>query len=151
MSDPDVKVSRTIGAPAHELWEKVSDVTRMGEWSPETTSCKWIKGATGPAVGAKFKGDNRIGRRKWSTGAEVVECEPGKSFVFDVSVGPITYARWGYHFEPSGDGTVVTETWKLTTTPLFLKLGRMVSGVADRREHNRLSMEKTLEALAASV
>ena len=27
----------------------------------------WIKGATGPAVGAKFKGRNRLGSKKWST------------------------------------------------------------------------------------
>ena len=30
----------------------VSDVTRIGEFSPETFEAEWLDGATGPAVGA---------------------------------------------------------------------------------------------------
>jgi uncharacterized protein YndB with AHSA1/START domain len=49
-----VSVERTIAASPDALWKMVSDVTRMGEWSPENTGGEWLKGATGPAVGAKF-------------------------------------------------------------------------------------------------
>ncbi len=49
MATPEVKVSRTIDAPVQDLWERISDVTRMGELSPETTSCTRIEGATGVA------------------------------------------------------------------------------------------------------
>ncbi|HAS09465.1 MAG TPA: SRPBCC family protein, partial [Acidimicrobiaceae bacterium] len=52
----DVSVSREIAAPPQRVWELISDITRMGEWSPETTGGKWLKGATGPAVGARFRG-----------------------------------------------------------------------------------------------
>jgi hypothetical protein len=31
----------------------------MGELSPECRRCEWIAGATGPAVGARFKGTNQ--------------------------------------------------------------------------------------------
>ena len=34
----------------------------MGEWSPECFHCAWTKGATGPAVGARFKAKNKGGR-----------------------------------------------------------------------------------------
>ena len=57
----------------------VSDVTRMGEWSPETIRCTWIDGATGPAVGARFKGTNRRGIFRWSTKPEIVVADRGAS------------------------------------------------------------------------
>lgn len=59
----ELSVSREIKASRERLWEMVSDVTRMGDWSPETTTAVWTGGATGPAVGAKFRGSNRHGKR----------------------------------------------------------------------------------------
>ena len=41
-------VSRDIDAPAHDVFALVSDLTRMGEWSPENSGGTWIKGSTGP-------------------------------------------------------------------------------------------------------
>jgi len=34
----------------------VSDVTQIGRYSPETFEAEWLDGATGPAVGARFRG-----------------------------------------------------------------------------------------------
>jgi hypothetical protein len=56
-----------IDARPDAVYTVVSDVTRMGEWSPETTKCEWIDGATGPAAGARFKGSNKRGFVRWST------------------------------------------------------------------------------------
>ena len=56
-----------IVAPAEVVWALVSDLTRMPEWSPETTKVEWTGGSTGPSVGATFKGSNRMGPRRWST------------------------------------------------------------------------------------
>ena len=50
-----VEVTKVIAATPERVYELVSDLPRMGEWSPENTGGSWIKGATGPAVGAKFK------------------------------------------------------------------------------------------------
>ncbi len=66
-----------IAAPADRLWSMVSDVTRMPEWSPETYRTSWLGGATGPAVGAKFRGWNKKGPIRWATNPKVTECEPG--------------------------------------------------------------------------
>ncbi|MEY3619020.1 MAG: hypothetical protein RL726_1718, partial [Actinomycetota bacterium] len=63
----DVVVSKEIAASPEVVWEMVSDLTRMGEWSPENKGGEWIKGATGPAVGASFKGRNSNGKKSWST------------------------------------------------------------------------------------
>src|SRR3954468_6506548 len=51
----DVSVSRDVPAPAERVWEMVSDLPRMGEWSPENEGGEWIGGATAAAPGAKFR------------------------------------------------------------------------------------------------
>ncbi|MFN8034426.1 MAG: SRPBCC family protein [Acidimicrobiia bacterium] len=63
----DVSVTREMAAPADTVWAMVSDVTRMGEWSPENQGGTWLGGATGPQPGAKFRSANRVGKRKWKT------------------------------------------------------------------------------------
>jgi hypothetical protein len=152
MGDKVVTVEREIQAPADELWAMVSDVTRMGEWSPEATGAKWLKGATGPAVGARFTGRNRAGWRRWSTVGEIVECDPGSAFAFDVSAGPFKVARWSYRFEPTAGGTRVVEQWDdERTSSLMAVIGKVASGVGDRASHNRAGMEQTLENLAKAV
>lgn len=150
MSD-EVSVSQSIAAPADAVWTMVSDVTRMGEWSPETTGCRWIKGATGPTVGAKFAGDNRNGTKKWSTNCTVTAADPGRTFAFRVDVGPLKVAAWGYAIQPTDTGCVVTETWTDRRGGLVKRLGKPLSGVADRAEHNRAGMEQTLARLAAAA
>ena len=40
-----ITVTRDIAAPPDELWTMVSDVTRMGDWSPETTYAEWCQWA----------------------------------------------------------------------------------------------------------
>ena len=49
-------VTVTMKAGPAEVWALVSDVTRIGEFSPETFEARWIDGATGPVVGARFQG-----------------------------------------------------------------------------------------------
>ena len=96
----DVIVEETVAASPLVLSRLVSDVTRMGEWSPENTSCRWLGGATTPSVGARFKGTNRRGWRRWSTTCTVTEAEPGRRFAFDVRSGPLAISSWSYEFVP---------------------------------------------------
>ena len=73
---PDVAVEETIEATPLALYRLVSDVTNMGRWSPETTACRWLGGATGPAPAVRFKGANRDGWRRWSTKCTIVAADP---------------------------------------------------------------------------
>ena len=52
-----VEVSRTINATPERMYELISDLPRMGRWSPENAGGNWQMGATGPAVGGKFNAD----------------------------------------------------------------------------------------------
>ena len=150
-SQDHVTVERTVAAPPEDVWSLISDVTRMGEWSPETTSCEWIKGATGPAEGARFRGRNQSGRRRWSTECVITDAEPGRTFAFEVVVGPIDVAAWAYRIEPAPEGCRVEESWTDRRGRLMKKLGALASGVSDRAGHNRRTMEQTLERLAAAA
>jgi hypothetical protein len=147
----DVEVSRTIAASPEQLYDIVSDLPRMCELSKEHEGGNWVDGATGPAVGAKFKGRNANERHTWSTIATVETADPGKQFAFGVAAGPMKIARWGYRFEPVEGGTLVTESWDDRRGWLITKIGAIVSGISDRATHNRSEMEYTLEALAKRV
>ena len=146
-----VTVVREISAPSDKVWSMITDLTRMGEWSPENTGGTWIKGATGPALGAVFKGTNKNGWRKWSTIATVSACQEGKAFEFDVSALGLKVARWSYLVEPTENGCKVSETFTDLRNSLIKLGGKPISGVSDRDTHNRSTMEVTLENLAKAA
>lgn len=144
----DAVVERHVDAVPESLYELVSDVTRMGEWSPETTSCRWVGASGGAAVGARFRGSNRNGWRRWSTTCTVVAADPGRRFAFDVVFAGVPIAHWSYEFAPEGAGCRVVESWEDRRPMPFRRIDPVVMGIADRVEHNRVNMERTLEALA---
>jgi uncharacterized protein YndB with AHSA1/START domain len=146
-----VSVVREIAAPAEQVWAMLSDVTRMNEWSPENVGGTWLGGATGPRPGAKFRGTNRNGTKKWNTVGVVVDADPGHRFSFRVSALGLKVAEWSYAFEDTASGCQVTETWIDQRGALAKALGKPVSGVADRVSHNRAGMELTLERLATAA
>ena len=143
----DVTVSADINAPADKVWSLVSDLPRMGEWSPENTGGRWLAGATGPTVGARFRGSNAKGLRRWSTTCVVTDATPGKRFAFEVTYGPLAISTWEYDLSGDSASTRVTESWT-DRRPSWMKLASgPVMGVFDRNEHNRRGMEHTLAAL----
>jgi uncharacterized protein YndB with AHSA1/START domain len=146
-----VEVERHIDADPERVWTLVSDLPRMGEWSPEATGGRWLRGATGPSVGARFKGKNSRGRRRWSTVCTVVEAEPGRVFAFDVDGIGLGVSRWEYRIEPDEGGCIVRERWTDRRGGLMRVIGKAASGIGDRAEHNRAGMEETLRRLAATA
>ena len=143
-----VSVSREIAASAEEVWALVSDLTSMGRWSPENRGGTWKGGATGPAVGARFRGRNGRGRRFWSTVVTVSECDQPRRFAFELRIGRLGGADWIYDIEPGNQRCVVTETWVDRRTWLLARIGTLVTGVSDRATYNRKGMVATLENLA---
>ena len=147
----DVRVDREIGAPAEDVWAMVSDLRRMGEWSPENVGGEWMGDATGPEPGAKFRGANENGRKKWKSVVTVVDAEPGRRFSFRVTAFGLKIADWAYDFEPTPTGCRVTETWTDLRPGWFKPIAGVATGVADRESHNRAGAEETLERLAAAA
>jgi uncharacterized protein YndB with AHSA1/START domain len=82
-------VTLHIDAPPDTVWGLISDITKMGEYSPEVMEAEWIDGATGPAVGARYRGHvkrNESWPVYWTT-CKVTECRPGEVFEFAVIMG----------------------------------------------------------------
>jgi hypothetical protein len=146
--------SRYIEASPEALYALVSDVTRTPEYSPEVVKCTWIKGATGPAVGARFKAINHAGRvPDWPNKPIVTVAEPGRLFAFERSeIGGGTI-EWRYVFEPQGTGTLVTESY--TVQKKVNGLGWFIidtlAGLKDRRSDLHRGMTTSLERIAAIV
>lgn len=143
-----------IDAPPDQLYDMVSDVTRMGEWSPQTFECTWLDGATGPAVGARFQARNRRGRMTWKNEPQVVTADPGREFAFRRKAYGSDVV-WGYRFEASGDGTEVTEWYDVIKPPrrpmmwLFSRLNGVRDYDADMQHNARLTLNRLKTAVAA--
>ena len=144
--------SISIAATADKVYRMVSDLTRTGEWSPEATGGKWIGGATGPAEGARFKGTNKHGRKKWSTTVTVLEASAPDRFSFANKLGSKTLAVWSYQIRSTGrTSCTVTETWTDHRGPIIDILGKAITGVQDRAGHTKSMINTTLEKLKATA
>jgi len=142
----NVSVSRDVASTPEAMWRLVTDLPRMGEWSPENRGGEWIN-AKGPAVGVRFKGRNKNGKRSWSTTVEVIRCDEPRVFAFSLLVGKSKWCDWVYEIEPIPTGVRVTHSWIDHRSAFTSWLGGVVSGVKDRASHNAANMEKTLDAL----
>ena len=148
MSDAKtVHAAVTVQAPAARVWDLVTDLPGMGALSPENDGGRWLGGATGPAVGVRFRGRNANGWRRWSTTATVTRCEAPTAFAFDVSSFGFPVSTWAYAIEPTADGCTVTETWTDRRARWFAALTGPVTGVTNRAEAARTGIEATLTAL----
>jgi uncharacterized protein YndB with AHSA1/START domain len=149
--EPLAEASIHIDATPSRVYELVSDLPSMGKWSPECQRCDWLGDAHQAAPGAKFKGRNRIGWRRWSTTGTVIEAEPGKELAFDVASLGLSVARWRYRIEPEDGGSRVTESMEDRRGGLIKFLGRVVTGVGDRGAHNQEGIEATLDRIKAAA
>lgn len=151
MMQPTVTVSRDVPATPETVWTMVTDLPRMGEWSPENRGGAWIGGADGPEVGARFRGKNSNGKKSWSTVVEVTRCDAPGDFVFSLMVFGRPWCDWSWSITPTTGGCTVTHGWLDRRSTFAVRLGKIVSGVADRASHNRANMEITIDALVAAT
>lgn len=129
-------VQVVVDADVNDVWRVVSDVTRVGEWSHECHSARWLAGATEAVPGARFRGNNRAGWWRWGRTAEMVTVdEPGElvwrtvpTFLFPDST------EWRIELEPSAQGTVITQTFTVLRAPWLLDwlYARMIPAHQDR-------------------
>ena len=136
-------------ASPEAVYDLVSDLPRMGEWSPENIGGEWQGGGRGK-VGDHFLGHNRAGERTWSAPVMVTQAERGRCFAFVIGPDDGPYVRWTYRLEPSGSGTRVTEIWDVEQ----LSPGRRGQTQAQLDERSRYTegmLATTLTALKATA
>ena len=141
MTDLEFSDSVVVDLDADALYALVSDVTRIGEFSPQCKACWWDEG-DGPRVGAYFTGRNETSERTWETRSRVVAAEPGREFAWVVNDG---WVRWGFTLDPvdgPGGGTRLTESWVFNPAGLDGFRGRFGDD-ADRQVEMRSESAKS--------
>lgn len=104
MAAPLLQTEIEINAPVAKVWELVSDVSRMPQWSPQ---CRVMK-ALGPVrPGTRTLNLNRRGPLFWPTTSVITEVVPERKFAFRI---PANTTVWSYELEPTENGTRLTET-----------------------------------------
>ena len=140
-----------MAAPADKIWGLIADVRNTPRFSPEVFESEWLDGATGPALGATFRGQvrrNEIGPVYWTT-CRVTACEPGREFGFAVLAGDRPVNNWHYRLTPAGDGTDVTESYRLNQSAAMRVFWLFAGHLRGRR--NLRDMRTTLERIKKVV
>ena len=145
-----VEVRRIMEGDPKQVYELIADVTRMGEWSPESAGAEWLTGEPG-TVGSTFRGDNRRPWMKWSTICTVIAADPGKRFAFTVQAAGRPVATWEFEIAPRAGGCEVTERTVDQRGLLYKTTSVLSTGLRRRSVRNRQTMQQTLDALARAV
>lgn len=154
--EPAATGSVTIRTPPSEAYRIISNPPSMARFTEEAHRAVWADGATGAAVGARFRGYNRNGVHRWVTNCRVTDADPERRFAYEVTAGPgpgVPIARWQYDIAPTadGEGCVVTETNWLRAPLWFIPAAILITGVLDRPGVNGAHIATTLERLKAHL
>lgn len=147
MTDLRYSESVVVAQTPEVLYEMISDVTRMGEFSPTCRACWWDEGQ-GPTPGSWFTGRNETPERTWETRSQVVVAEPGREFAFVVGE---SWVHWSYTFTSVEGGTRLTESWEFLPAGLARfreRFGEQADAeIADRTRAAHSSIPVTLAAI----
>jgi uncharacterized protein YndB with AHSA1/START domain len=160
-----LNASVTIDCPAERVYDLVSDITRMGEWSPECYGGEWLSGTPGEK-GARFHGFNREDEAEWTSECEVIAATPAREFGFTVLAfcggrpGPDTQwvggsqpgdQTWAFTLRETGSGCELTQSHTMKLVGPFYRMlleesaeNERLDSVRLRRDHLQHSMESTL-------
>jgi hypothetical protein len=144
-------VELDIHADASVLYGMVSDLPRIGEWSPECESVEWEGEVTTPMAGTTFVGHNAVGpgrRIRYSRHGRVLIAEPGLEFTFVTDEGGRESTVWRYTFAQVGDRTRVTESYEVRWIPVW---ARILDVPLNRHGELLANMRTTLQNLKAAA
>jgi uncharacterized protein YndB with AHSA1/START domain len=165
-----------VAATPEAVWQVVSDLERMGGFSPECVGIEWLDGPRGAEVGARFVGVNRITRNslpehrrnrvgadwsfEWRLPCAIVESDPPRRLswvVGDRFVGAPA-SRWTFVLEPSSGGTRLREIFEhvadgktATRSDADRHPAYAEKIVEERGEVMRGGMTATLAAMKAAI
>ncbi|MCK2238775.1 MULTISPECIES: SRPBCC family protein [unclassified Crossiella] len=156
------EVELTVEVSPEKLWEIITDVSRIGEFSPECKGGAWLDhDSPGPRVGARFSGRNEFGNGfVGEVTCVVTESEPGRVFTWVVLDGEEDPARpgttWRYELSAAEfGGTMVRQTFVhgpgdtgLRVMVAELTPAAAEAGVQERLDQIREHMTETITAMA---
>ena len=136
--DGECHVDVVLDAPPHQVWDVLTDVPRVGEWSHECRTATWVEGHEKPVVGAVFVGGNRSGRTRWRRRCTVTESVAPRRWVYRTSGGfPRDSTEWCFELESLADGgTRLRQSFRVLrlTRAMEVAIYLLVPQHRDRRE-----------------
>jgi len=148
MKEQPAPISATVqmkAGPA-DVWQVVSDLARMPEFSPELRKA-FVLGK--PGVGANIIGINRRKAMVWPTTSKVVRWEPGRAVAWRTRESGAT---WVYELEPTETGTSVTGRRVLPGFTLGTALlGPFIGGAEGHDTELAEGIRTTLERIRTAV
>ena len=136
-----------VDASPEEVYDLVSDQTRVVEWSPECVSGEWEDPARAGEVGAVFVGHNETAERSWSTRSTVVAADRPREFAWEVGDGLV---RWTFQIDPADGGARLTERWHFLDAGIAMfqeRYGDADAQIADRTRAAMDGIPRTLTAI----
>lgn len=150
LTEDSVALEINVGADA--LYAMVSDLPRIGEWSPECELVDWEGDVTVPVENTTFVGHNAVGpgrRIRYSRHGRVLAADPGREFAFITDEGGRESTAWRYRFEPLAPSrTRVTESYEVRWIPTW---ARILDVPTNRHKQLLEGMGTTLERLKAAA
>jgi uncharacterized protein YndB with AHSA1/START domain len=151
---PAGEVEVVVDAAPAEVYAVVSDVTRIAEWSHECRAAEWLDGATGPSLGARFRGTNKVNSFGWSRVCTITELEPDRRFGYRTSGGmPSDSTDWSFELHPHPGGTRVVQRYEIVKFARWMELltFALVPAHRDRRPALRADLERLGEVSRSPV
>nr|WP_245633125.1 SRPBCC family protein [Luteipulveratus mongoliensis] len=132
----------------------MSDPVQMAHLGEEIHEVRLLGGAQDAAVGVRFEGINRLGRRRWNTICTITDRDETR-FGYDVRAPKpldLSISRWQYDIRPLGtDRCQVTETNWIKAPVWFIPLAVTITGTLDRPHANLRHIDSTLQRLKTFV
>lgn len=149
---PPLEARIEIEAPLGRVWEAISDVRRLAEWSPQVESTRLTNGLDEVELGCRFTNANRHGELTWTTHGEVVAFDSGNEIAFRIAEN---WVIWSFRLEMTDHGTVIL-TQRRDAPDGISDLSRdltetFLGGHDAFTETMREGMKETLEGIRASV
>ncbi len=104
MAEPLLQAQTDIEAPVDKVWQLITDLKRMPEWSPQ---CRVMRPIGELRQGTKTLNLNRRNRLFWPTTCTITELVPERKLAFRVNQNNTV---WSYELEPTATGTRVVES-----------------------------------------
>ena len=127
----------TTTASPQQVWDILADVTRVGEWSHECRTARWLDGATSATVGAKFKGSSKSGVAQWSRSCTFTVLDEPNEMVWITDGGIYgDNTEWRYNLEPTPTGTRIVQTYRVLAMPVWFDrfVWKLTPAHHDRRD-----------------
>jgi uncharacterized protein YndB with AHSA1/START domain len=149
-ADRELNAEITVEASPDKVWEVLTDLTRMPDWSPELVKMLPLKRG-GLRVGQWYLGINRRKAVVWPTRSVVAVLEPQRSLAWDTKSSG---ARWIFELNASGEGTRVVQRRPVPDgvtllSKVFAPLA--LGGSEEHADQLEADMGTTLERFKAAV